>query len=369
LKTLGFQTFRSGDPAAEPRGIRGIEYASCGRGEDIALYTLTSGTTGTPKAVAISHRAWTYAVKKQVKIFKYKTHERVAIQSRFACDGIFDALCAFSVTGTAVLIVSDLFYDTKAWVNTIEQKKISCLPIISSIVHLIATDKEDASMPSCVEKIIFAGDFIHPTVVQFLKEYCTPSVAIYNLYGSSEDFYILSKRVNLDQPDQAGCFELPNEQERSTQIKLTCIKNSDTNLLSIKSQSLFSGYLTNHKTLDLPLDLSGYFCTGDLFKKHNNGLALAGRFDRQIKWCGYRIEPEEIERALCENEGITEACLYAGDIPEQEEALICAIVSDLPEDSLEKIVRHTVATKVYTEYKDDVIIHKVKTLPRKKKIR
>lgn len=350
------------EQGTEPNALMSDKQYSLNRNaEDIALFTLTSGTTGIPKTIAISHRAWIYAINRQVKECDYLPTERVAIQSRFACDGIYDTLCAFAVGGTAVLIGSDLFYNTTAWVETIKQKKISCLPIIPSVIQLLAEDTNRADIPPCIKKIVFAGDYIHSSVADFLRKKCAGSTAIYNMYGSSEFFFGLLAEVSINNPRQTNQFAIVENSTESNSLMFSPTDKADVCLLMIKNPSLFSGYLTDDHALQLPLDARGYFSTGDLFLKKEQNISLIGRLDRQINWYGYRIEPEEIERALCAHKHISGAHLYT-DVTETATLLLCDVISTLPITELQKLVRSIVSSSVYSEYENEIIIRKVTNL-------
>lgn len=74
--------------------------------------------------------------------------------------------------------------------------------------------------------------------------------------------------------------------------------------LLVRGKTLFSGYWTGTR-LETPFDETGWFATGDLAVwSPTSGYSIVGRKDNQFISGGENIQPEEIERALCEHPAV-----------------------------------------------------------------
>jgi o-succinylbenzoate---CoA ligase len=91
--------------------------------------------------------------------------------------------------------------------------------------------------------------------------------------------------------------------------------SSDGEIL-VRGETLFAGYVEG-AAIDRPLDADGWFHTGDLGGLSENGyLGVMGRKDNLFVSGGENIQPEEIEEALSNLEGVEEAVVVP--IPDPE---------------------------------------------------
>jgi O-succinylbenzoic acid--CoA ligase len=91
---------------------------------------------------------------------------------------------------------------------------------------------------------------------------------------------------------------------------------SDRGEILVRGETLFAGYVEGEE-LDRPLDAGGWFHTGDLGElDENDCLRVRGRMDNLFVSGGENIQPEEIEEALCQLEGIYEAVVVP--VPDEE---------------------------------------------------
>ncbi len=84
----------------------------------------------------------------------------------------------------------------------------------------------------------------------------------------------------------------------------------------IKGETLFKGYIEREGS-ELPVDSNGWFATGDLGQLDPDGyLTVTGRKDNMFISGGENIQPEEIERTLCEHTAVTQAVVVP--VPDEE---------------------------------------------------
>lgn len=96
----------------------------------------------------------------------------------------------------------------------------------------------------------------------------------------------------------------------------------------VRGKTLFQGYWSKDKGLNLHLDAEGWFATRDLGKWEDDRLVIIGRKDFQFISGGENIQPEEIEQALLTLEGINEALVVP--VPDAEFGQRPVAFIDLP---------------------------------------
>jgi o-succinylbenzoate---CoA ligase len=91
---------------------------------------------------------------------------------------------------------------------------------------------------------------------------------------------------------------------------------SDGGEILVRGETLFAGYVEGEE-LVLPLDAEGWFHTGDLGELDEDSyLRVGGRMDNLFISGGENVQPEEVEEALCQLEGVDEAVVVP--VPDEE---------------------------------------------------
>lgn len=282
--------------AADPAAHRGIT-------PDAAAYIIyTSGSTGQPKGVVVSHQALVDVLKAQIELFGLNSESR----SLFYLSTGFDA--SISDFGTALLSGATLCIETIGKLETAVQlpmlmakRGITYADLPPAILRVL----DPADMPACLETICIGGEVCPPAVVRRWAA----DRRVVCVYGPTEATICTSASV---------CDKLSWQQpligEPLPGIRyLICdrdLKPCDDGELLIAGKALAKGYLARPSLTAqkfIMLDGERWYRTGDHVRREDNGIAFVGRIDRQFKWRGQLVEPEEIEQALCQHAGISRA--------------------------------------------------------------
>jgi amino acid adenylation domain-containing protein len=294
------------------------------RSEDTALILFTSGSTGQPKGVELSHRAVSAFVRWTAHEFQIVAGDRIACPSPLGFDlSTFDIFNMALCGATAVLVPDNIVWMPRFLVQFLRESRVSCWYSVPSVLAGMLREGGMAahSYPD-LRLILFAGEvFPAPALAKLLA--AAPDALCANLYGPTETNVVTWCPVP---PGFDGSLPLPIG--RPCPYAAVRIDESSGELLA-GGDSLMRGYWNRPDETEgrmVTLDGVLYYRTGDRVAVAPDGSYMfAGRLDRQVKRRGFRIELGEIEAALLSHEDILEAAVVAVE-NEQKGVVIAAFL-------------------------------------------
>jgi amino acid adenylation domain-containing protein len=291
---------------------------------DPAYLINTSGSTGIPKGVVVSHRSIIDYIDWAQEVYKVDSTFVIGNQAPFIFDNSVLDIYLMMATGARLsLIPEKLFMFPVKLIEYLYAKKITFIFWVPSIMSNIV--KYDAlngvNMPD-LSHVLFAGEVMPTKIFMYWKKHLK-NVIFSNLYGPTEitvdcTYIILERDYDISEelPIGVPC--------RNTNV-LVFDDNSqlvtEPNVigeLCVRGSSLAMGYYNDaEKTAQAfvqnPLNTHYpelIYRTGDLVYYNDRGeLMYKGRKDFQIKHMGYRIELGEIETAVLALDGIDKGCV------------------------------------------------------------
>jgi len=266
----------------------------------ISNISYTSGTTGQPKGVIISHHGMINHVNWRINFYEYTPDDITLIVVSNTMDGFAAILFTSLFSGGTLVLLPTRYRRNFIHINTaIEQYKITNFCIVPSMLQGLMNDTMNLSS---VRFITVAGERTDPSIIRNLKK-IKPDINIIGEYGAAESTCTTSanKNFNEDTIDHIGAtidnidVYLLDESLNETDQGEICISGAGISLGYFQDEKLTSQKFINGSKLGKNI----VYRTGDLGKKLPDGnIKYIGRVDRQIKLRGIRIEPEGIEKHL-----------------------------------------------------------------------
>jgi len=309
---------RESEFQAEMPGLESIE--ACGSGDlsylnnqdDIAYILYTSGSSGDPKGVMVSHANVMHYIDWAVSFFSITEKDKILGTAPFHFDmSTFDIYCTLKSAATLCVSSEIQALFPHELVRFVEQQQVTLWKGVSSLLMYMSRAGVlcRGSMPT-LRQVLFAGEIL-PTryLIDWMRAF--PEKTFYNAYGPTESTGVSTcfrirripegphVRIPIGSPRQGTKVFLLTEEHAE-------VSSGEVGEICIAGHGLARGYLNDpEKTAGVfiqnPLISSAerIYTTGDLGRLLPDGnLEYLGRKDRQLKFMGYRIEAGEVEQAL-----------------------------------------------------------------------
>ncbi|WP_022656231.1 AMP-binding protein [uncultured Desulfovibrio sp.] len=291
-------------------------------GSTLAYIMFTSGSTGVPKGVAVTHQNILHFIQWGTRCFEVSEEDIFANLSPMYFDNsVFDFYIALFSGASLAPVPRELLakpYDLVAHVG-----RMACtvwFSVPSLLIYVMAMKAMQPRFLPALRSISFGGEGYPKAELKKLYDLFAPQAHIVNVYGPTECTCICSA-YQLDDADFADLEGLP-PLGRLNQNFDYFIEGADGDRgtegeLVLAGPNVSAGYFNDPErtataflTLNEPRRfMKRAYRTGDLVCEVDGKLYFQGRKDNQIKHMGYRIELEEIESGLMRLPGVSQAAV------------------------------------------------------------
>ena len=297
---------------------------------DIMYVLYTSGSTGVPKGVVITHRAVLAYIKWVQETFEITEKTIWGSQTPFYFSMSITDVFTTMLTGATLYIIPKMNFSFPVnLIKYLDDNKINTIYWVPSALCIVANlgGLEEIKLPN-LKKVLFAGE-VMPTKQLNMWMDAFPSATFANLYGPTEttdicSYYIVKNKIKITESIPIGKHcnncNLIVVDENGKQIKYNPAEESKQGELLVRGPFLAEGYYKNEEKtskafIQNPVNKNypeKVYKTGDIVKFDKNGnLIYISRKDYQIKHMGYRIELGEIEKNIYSVDGVKlNVCIY-----------------------------------------------------------
>jgi amino acid adenylation domain-containing protein len=327
---------------------------SVARPPEVAHILFTSGSTGVPKGVMVTHEGIAHFLRWANSYFGISGTDRISQHAPLRFDiSTFDIFGALWAGAEVHLVPPELNLLPHKLVEMIRESRLTQWFSVPAVLNLMAKFDvvRERDFPH-LRRMLFAGEVLPtPTLIYLMQR--LPHVRFTNLYGPTETT-ISSSYHTIEQCPRGERDPIPigvacdGEELRILDAQLRPVADGEMGDLYIGGAGLTAGYWrdaqkTSNAFIADPADPQGgkrIYRTGDLARRAADGLHYyCGRGDTQIKSRGYRIELGEIEAALHTLPELLESAVVAVPSTGFEGTTVCCAYVPAPgtEPGLEQL--------------------------------
>ena len=331
---------------------------------DLLYVLFTSGSTGVPKGVTISHAATMDFIDWLCDRFSLDENTSLCNQAPFYFDvSLPDIYVPLKLGASSYIPPSGYYTFPKKILCFVKEHNVNTLFwVASALCNVVNCRAFDVCIPDCVKLVVFSAEVMPCKHLNVWRKHL-PSTLYVNMYGPTEItcicIYYEIKKLFSD----SDTLPLGRACENSSILLLkednTPAAPGELGEICVLGQCLSQGYYNNPEKSDEvfvqnPLNKKWserMYRTGDLAYINPKGeIMFAGRKDFQIKRLGHWIELGEIEAAILSMAGIDNACclfnettsdivaVYSG--VEEEDTVRLALTEKLPHYMLPNRIIH-----------------------------
>jgi acyl-CoA synthetase (AMP-forming)/AMP-acid ligase II len=304
------------------RGATGaFEPVSIDPGKDIAVLPYSSGTTGLPKGVMLSHQNLTANLRQTVAL-GMTTESAIVLDFLpfFHIYGMMVLLnCGLAVGATQIILPR---FDPEAAMSLIQEHRVTDLYCVPPVVLALANHPRLDEFDFSSLRFLMSG--AAPLPIEVGRQAAAKlGCVVMQGYGMTESSPITnvnpiaSPRDGTVGPAVADTLEKIVSLETGEELP-----PGEIGELLVYGPQVMQGYLNNAEATRETLTDDGWLRTGDIASADPDGyIRIHDRKKEMIKYKGYQIAPAELESVLMEHPGVRDAAVIpkadmeAGEVP------------------------------------------------------
>ncbi|MFJ9567910.1 amino acid adenylation domain-containing protein, partial [Streptomyces fuscichromogenes] len=319
----------------------------------------TSGSTGVPKGVVVTHEAVVNHLLARIAEFGWEASDRFMLTAPMGFDpSVWQMFCPLMVGGSFVIAPTGSAADPGYLVALARRHGVTVLHLIASALTGVLEEPAVTGL-SGLRQLASGGEGV-PGALRDRAVALFPQADLVQGYGPAEACIAVTwYRCTGDEdtvPPIGG--PIPNSRLYVLDDFLRPVPPGVAGELYIAGLPLARGYvgrtgLTAERFVACPFDGPGerMYRTGDLVRWRADGvLVFMGRADEQVKIRGFRIEPGEIEATLATHPGVAQAAVIAREDTPGNKRLVAYVVPDSTASENLALALRTLTARRLPEY-------------------
>jgi acyl-CoA synthetase (AMP-forming)/AMP-acid ligase II len=296
-----------------------------------SLLAYTSGTTGRPKGVQISHGAlmnWFHAAAAESSVNWSSDDVGLMVMPNFHLAGTLVSLPAL-YHGASLSILAA--FDPGAFIDAVATHRVTVTCVVPTALQMLLDhESEQPADFSSLHRILYAGSPIaHHTLQQALEVFGCDFV---QFYGTTETFIITLLRPEQHRLDSPGVLASCGQPMPGVELRIVDANERDVpsgvpGEVLVRSPWMFGGYWDKPDATAAAI-VDGWYRTGDAGRRDEQGnLFLVDRLKDMIVSGGENIYSAEVERALVSHPSVQSAAVVGAPDQKWGERVVAFVVT------------------------------------------
>ncbi|KAK4395464.1 4-coumarate--CoA ligase 1 [Sesamum angolense] len=320
--------------------------------DDVVALPYSSGTTGLPKGVMLTHKGLVTSVAQQVdgenpNLYIHSEDVMLCVLPLFHIYSLNSVLLCGLRVGAAILIMQK--FDIVPFLELIQKYKVTIGPFVPPIVLAIAksplVDKYDLSSV----RTVMSGAAPLGKELEDAVRNKFPNAKLGQGYGMTEAGPVLAMCLAFAKEP----FEIKSGAcgtvVRNAEMKIVdtetgqALGRNQPGEICIRGDQIMKGYLNDPESTERTIDKEGWLHTGDIgFIDADDELFIVDRLKEIIKYKGFQVAPAELEALLLNHPYISDAAVVSMKDEQAGEVPVAFVVrsngSNITEDEIKQFV-------------------------------
>jgi acyl-CoA synthetase (AMP-forming)/AMP-acid ligase II len=267
-----------------------------------AMVLYTSGSSGKPKGVVLTHEGHLWAVRMRLRGGPYDHHRLLIAAPLFHMNGLGTLKFALAAGATVVLLPQ---FDTRKYIEAIARFGATWLTAVPPMLAMMFREKAlfEATDVSSVTNIRMGSAPVSERLLAQIRA-AFPKAKVVNVYGTTEAGPIVFGPDPQGRPKPDAALGWPQKD-----VELKVVPEPEGELWQ-RTPAVMLGYLNDAERTSRVLTRDGWYKSGDVFRRDDTGCYwFVGRTDDMFVSGGENIFPSEVERVLARHPDVGQAAV------------------------------------------------------------
>ncbi|CAA7030055.1 unnamed protein product [Microthlaspi erraticum] len=348
--------------------------------EDTVAMPYSSGTTGLPKGVMITHKGLVTSIAQKVDGENpnlYFTGDDVILcfLPMFHIYALDALMLSAMRTGASLLIVPR--FELNLVMELIQRYKVTVVPVAPPVVLAFVKSPETERYDLSSVRLMLSGAATLKKELEDAVRLKFPNAIFGQGYGMTESGTVAKSLAFAKYPfktKSGACGTVIRNAEMKVVDTTTgmSLPRNEAGEICIRGNQLMKGYLNDPESTARTIDKEGWLHTGDIgFVDDDDEIFIVDRLKELIKFKGYQVAPAELEALLISHPSIDDAAVVAMKDEVADEVPVAFVVrsegSQLTEDDVKSYVNKQVVH--YKRIKMVIFIESIPKAPSGKILR
>jgi long-chain acyl-CoA synthetase len=275
-----------------------------------AMFLYTSGSTGIPKGVVLSHQSHLWVVETRLAGQDLSQQRYLIAAPLYHMNALALAQLAIAAHSSIVLLPN---FTARAYIEAVGSYRCTWLTAVPPMIAMMLRESELLAKTdlSSVQFVRMGSAPVSQSLMSALKR-ALPKAAVTNAYGTTEAGPVVfgPHPKGLPTPELSVGYPHPKVQVR---LVGGSDKNAAQGMLEMKCPAVMIGY-HNRPDVASPVGPDGFYRTGDVFRRDADGFHyFIGRTDDMFNSGGENIYPGDVERMLETHADVSQAAVVPVD--------------------------------------------------------
>lgn len=274
---------------------------------EVAMILYTSGSSGQPKGVRLTHEGHLWAIRMRLRGGPYSEHRLLIAAPLFHMNGLGTLKFALAAGAAAVLMPQ---FDARRYIQAIERFGCTWLTSVPPMLAMMFAEKAlfEATDVSSVKAIRMGSAPVSAQLHAQVRA-AFPNARILNVYGTTEAGPVVFGPDPQGRPKPDAALGWPQPGVELRLLDAEGREAAEGELLQ-RTPALMLGYLNDEERTRKALTPEGWYRSGDVFRRDAEGCYwFVGRTDDMFVSGGENIFPSEVELMLARHPGVAQACV------------------------------------------------------------